>query len=367
MTIRCFYPSKFRWLLAWCALCASAAVPAMEVTGLFEAEVPVVGQDLAVRQDAMRAALAEVLVKVSGNRSVGTLPGVAELTNAAPQYVQQFVYRNAAPPPGPRSTLLQPPARTLWVRFDRDALIRLLRSSGVAIWGNARPSLLLWMWLDVGDQNERVVLGVDNKPEWKLFVDNVAKARGVPLVLPKLDAEDVNVQTADLWGASPDEVKRASARYHAEAVLVGKVEMRNNAWLSTWSFYDQENSQAWTTPGETRDAAVLNGLQAAIDALVARYNAASTATAEAGLSLQVNDVQTLEEYARVTKYLGSLASVARLQLLRVEGLNLIFRIEVQGGVQRLTSDIRLGATLTPLPADAAGGADAPVVRFHFVR
>ncbi len=365
MTIQMMNETKFRGLLMWCALCTSVSAPAVEVAGLYEAEVPVVGQDVALRQDAMRAALAEVLVKVSGNRAVGALPGVAELVNTAPQYVQQFVYRNAAPLPGQRSP--QPPVRMLWVRFDRDALNRVLRPSGVAIWGSARPALLLW--LDVREQNERSIVGVDNKPEWKQFIDAVAKSRGVPLLLPTLDAGDlVNVKTVDPWNASPEEVLRISARYRSEAVLVGKVELRNGAWLSTWSFYEQEDRQAWTTPGETRDAAVLDGLQTAIDSLVARYNAAGTTTTDGSWSLQVNDVQTLEEYARVTKYLGSLASVARLQLLRVEGLNLIFRVEAQGGVQRLTSDIRLGTTLAPLPADAAAGAGADaVVRFRLMR
>lgn len=349
MTTQLICKIKFRWLLLWCGLWVSANAPAMEVTGLFEAEVPVVGQDAAVRQDAMRAALAEVLVKVSGHRAVGTLPGVAELTNAAPQYVQQFVYRNAAMLPGQRAS--QPPARVLWVRFDRDALIRVLRANGIAIWGNARPALLLW--LDVREQNERSIVSIDNKPEWKQFIESITKSRGVPLLLPVLDANELaSMQTTDPWNASPEEVMRISTRYHPEAVLVGKVESRNGEWLSTWSFYDQENRQAWSASGETRDAVVLDGIQKAIDELVAHYNSADTAPADAGLLLQINDVQTLEEYARVTKYLGSLASVAQLQLLRVEGLNLIFRVEAQGGAQRLTSDIRLGTTLAPMPANA---------------
>lgn len=362
MTTQLICKIKFRWLLLWCGLWASTNASAMEVTGLFETEVPVVGQDVAVRQDAMRAALAEVLIKVSGNRAVGALPGVAELTDTAPQYVQQFVYRNAAPLPGQRAS--QPPARVLWVRFDRDALIRVLRASGIAIWGNARPALLVW--LDVREQNERAVVGADNKPEWKQFIETVAKSRGVPVLLPALDAAEMaNMQTTDPWNASPEEVLRLSARYHPEAVLVGKVESRNGAWLGTWSFYDQENRQSWTTPGETRDAAVLDGVQKAVDELVAHYNTAGTTSADAGLVLQINDVQTLEEYARVTKYLGSLASVARLQLLRVEGLNLVFRVEAQGGAQRLTSDIRLGNTLAAMPTDTTG-ADARV-RFRLVR
>ena len=364
MTIQCMNRTIFRWLLVWCALCVSTGVSAVEVTGLYEAEVPVVGQDTALRQDAMRAALAEVLVKVSGNRAAGTLPGAAELINTAPQYVQQFVYRNAAPPPGQRSS--QPPERMLWVRFDRDALNRVLRQSGISIWGFARPSLLLW--LDLREQNARTLVGIDNKPEWKQFIDSVAKLRGIPMMLPALDATDLaTIQTVDLWMASPEEVLRASARYRPEAILVGKVEARDRAWVSTWAFYDQKNHQAWTATGETRDAAVLTGLQTGIDTLVAHYNVTGSTQADKGLVLQVNDVQTLEEYARVTKYLGSLASVARLQLLRVEGLSLIFRAEVQGGEQRLTSDIRLGSTLAPMAVDTVATGTDTTVRLRLMR
>lgn len=359
-----FIPRNFiRWCMVWLAASCGMPVLAVEVTGLYEAEVPVTAQDATQRQDAMRAALAEVLVKVTGNRDVGALPGVAALVTNAPQYAQQYVYRAAPVIPGVKGMPASAPGKVIWVRFDRDVLNRALRLANIAIWGRGRPSLLVW--LELLDLNERFVVGIDNNPEWKQFIDAVSKARGVPVLLPTLDANDLaNLQAADLWTAASDEVARISARYQAEAILVGRVEVQNGVWQGTWSLYDQENRQSWNTPGESRDGVVLDGLQGAIDELASLNTSAGVA--ESGTLLQVSDVKALESYARVAKYLASLASVTRVQLVRVEGANLYFRAEVQGGMQRLANDIRLGAMLAPLPTDTAQEG-VPTVRFRLIQ
>lgn len=355
-------PRNFRWIMVWLAATCGMPVYAVEVTGLYEAEVPVTAQDATQRQDAMRAALAEVLVRVTGNRDIGAMPGVAELVANAPQYAQQYVYRAAPVVPGAKGVPVPAPGKVIWVRFDRDVLNRALRQANIGIWGRGRPSLMVW--LDLRDPNERFVLGTENKPEWKQFVDAVAKTRGVPLLLPTLDADDLaNLQALDLWTAAPEEVMRVSLRYQPEAILVGRVELRNGIWHGTWSLYDQENRQVWDTPGDSRDGVVLAGLQGAIDELASINTGAGIA--ESGTLLQVSDVKTLASYARVSKYLSSLASVTRAQLVRAEGTEVYFRIEVQGGMQRLANDIRLGATLAPLPADSAAEG-APTVRFRLI-
>lgn len=352
----------FRWILVWVAAFCGMPAYAVEVAGLYDAEVPVTAQDAAQRPDAMRAALAEVLVKVTGNRNIGAVPGVAELVANAPQYAQQYVYRAAPATPGSKTVPVPAAGKVIWVRFDRDVLNRALRQANIDIWGRGRPSLLVW--LDLRDLNERFVLGTENKPEWKQFVDTVAKTRGVTLILPTLDADDLaNLQAMDLWTAAPEDVLRVSARYQPEAILVGRVEVRNGFWQGSWALYDRENRQAWDASGDSRDGVVFEGVQGAIDELASISTVAGVA--ESGTLLQVSEVKTLASYARVSKYLASLASVTRAQLVRAEGSELYFRIEVQGGMQRLANDIRLGATLVPLPSDSAQEG-APNVRFRLI-
>lgn len=350
-----------RILLAILLLQPFAFARAVEVEGLYEAEVAVAGQDLVTRTDAMRVALAEVLVKVSGNRNVGTVAGIADLINNAPQYVQQYVYRNAPVPPGQRPT--SPPARNLWVRFDRDGLNKLLRQAGIGIWGRARPALVLW--LDMPEQKQRAILGADSRPEWKQFIDQIAKMRGVPIILPTLDAQDQAALAAtDVWTSPADGVMQVSARYAAEAVIVARVESSDMTWSGNWILFEHDGQRTWTTAAESRDAAVLDGLQEAIDAVAERYTAGGSSD---DTLLHVTDIRSLEDYARITKYLSSLAAVEKIQLMRIEGAAMIFRVDAQGGMQRLANDIRLGTTLAAEVTDPNAAPTDMMHRFRLQR
>ena len=82
-------------------LLTSLSAPAVEVTGLYEAEVPVTSQSAAERVAAIHTALEEVLVKVSGNAEVLQRPELKSLLDQAEQWVQRYQYRAALPVPLP--------------------------------------------------------------------------------------------------------------------------------------------------------------------------------------------------------------------------------------------------------------------------
>ncbi len=336
---------------------------AVEIQGLYESEVPVTSQDTAQRTDAMKAALSEVLVKVSGDRAIGRKSGVAELIQNAPQYVQQYVYRNAPPAPGTVRTPATT-SRVLWVRFDRDALNRLLRQANIGIWGKARPAVMLW--LDLVEAGQHVVLGESTRPEWKEFIDQVAKTRGVSIALPVMDSQDsAAMMTVDLWNGTYDDIKSASARYPSEAIIVGRIEAQAGAFTGSWTLFEHDGQINWKSPAESRDAAVLDGLHSAIDAIAERYTSAGSG---GGSLMHIIDVRTLDDYARITKYLSSLAAVERVQLLRIEGTTMLFRVDAQGGVQRLADDIRLGKTLVSEPVDTTNGeSQEAAFRYRLLR
>jgi hypothetical protein len=349
-------------LLLLSVCCVAPIAVAVEVEGLYEAEIPVTGQDATQRTEAMKAAMAQVLVKVSGDRTIGERAGIPELIQNAPQYVQQYIYRNAPPVPGARTP--QAAGRVLWVRFDRDVLNRLLRQANIGVWGKARPALVLW--LDLFEAGQHVVLGSSTRPEWKQFIDEIAKSRGVALSLPVMDAQDsAAMMSADIWSGTYEDVKSASARYPSEAIIVGRIESLSGMFRGDWTLYEHDGQRSWSAPAESRDGAVLDGLQAAIDAVAERY----TSSGQGGDSLMhVIDVRSLEDYARITKYLSSLAAVERVQLLRIEGNSMLFRVDAQGGVQRLADDIRLGKTLVAEPIELANGnAQDAAVRYRLLR
>jgi len=94
--------------------------------GLYTGQVPVASQSDGDRTEALKSALGEVVVRVSGDKSVLARPDVAKAVADAERYVQQFSYQQEVV-----TEAGQPQVRlTLVAHFDRDAVDRLLRNAG---------------------------------------------------------------------------------------------------------------------------------------------------------------------------------------------------------------------------------------------
>jgi hypothetical protein len=105
--------------------CATAVQAA---SGLYTAQVPVATQADEERAEALKTALGQVMVRVSGDASVLTRPEVAKALGQAERYVQQFQYQQDVV-----TESGQPQVRlTLVAQFDRDAVDQLLHMPGAA-------------------------------------------------------------------------------------------------------------------------------------------------------------------------------------------------------------------------------------------
>ena len=132
---------------------------AVTVSDLYEAEVPVEGQEAAQRSDAISRAFTEVLMKVTGHRGITNRQELtAEIANAS-RYVQQYRYRLLDADPVANSTGQSEgenvePQRLLQVSFDSGAVNSMLRGLGLPVWGDNRPSGLVWVGLEQGGKKQ---------------------------------------------------------------------------------------------------------------------------------------------------------------------------------------------------------------------
>jgi len=207
---------SFRFfLLGLLILPAVPAVQAELVGTLYEAQAPVMGQSGDARAAGIKQAFAQVLVKVSGERSLLANPQIDTLLKRASGFVQQYRFRAL----GSGSVASPEADRLLWVRFDEREVNRLLRESGVPVWGATRPSVLLWLGEEAGAS--RSLISLEQQPRLKATLTRVAEARGLPLLLPLLDMEDRSaLPVSDLWGGFETDIRRASERYLPDVILV---------------------------------------------------------------------------------------------------------------------------------------------------
>jgi len=311
---------------------------AIEVKGLYEAELPVVGQGRTERKQAIRSALAGILVKVTGNSQIALSPGVPEILGRSFQFLQQYRYRTV---PVDESSQSSRPEQLLWMSFNQIALDKALRQIMVPIWGRSRPSTLLW--LAVEQQGQRRLLGAEDNTPMLTDALSAAGKHGIPVDLPLLDLVDrQQIGIAEVWAGFHENVLLASQRYPVEAVLVGRLrELPDGRWQGRWSFYQGGQALEWQQLG-LRQTVLSEGVEGMASALVARY--VSQPDRNPGeLQVLVKDIHSLADYARSDRYLLALDDVLDVQPTRIEADRILYTVRVRGDRISLLQAVQLSS------------------------
>jgi hypothetical protein len=315
------------------------AVPgwAVEVTDLYESEVAVSSQGRTERHQAVRTALAEVLIKVSGNEQVALLPGIPEILGRSLQFLQQYRYRTETTAPGGLETA--EPQQWLWVRFNQAGLDKALREINVPIWGRTRPRTLLWLAAE--QHGRRRLLGGSDESEPLASITDLAKRRGIPLVLPLLDLEDQQrIKVNDVWINFQDNILNASARYPSEAILVGRLlDLGNGRWQGRWSLNLDGQLYDWSHTSRL-ETALAYGIEGTASTLAERFVRVSNSV-PGELRILVKDIHNLADFARSERYLRALDDVTEVHPDQIDGDRILFAVKTRSDRQALLEAVRL--------------------------
>jgi hypothetical protein len=330
-------------------------VHAVEVPGLFSAEVPVDEESDNPRNDAYRAALIAVLTQVSGSELGADEEAVDELFPVPSAYVTQFR-------PGEEGTL--------WVSFDDEAIKRVLRASGQTVWGSERPLTLVWLAVDWG-QGEREIIGADD-PErttqearsidrnrlLRERVLEIADKRGLPILFPLLDTTDLQgVTFSDIWGGFDDRIVDASERYGANSILIGRVRP-SSSQLNRWTYVFGDESRAWTGSPELVVAEVA-------DVLAAEFGVGGNVPVDR-VALNVSGVETVDAYGSLQETLSKVTLIESFRITEVSGDVVSYHVEIRGGAERLRRALRFAGLLEQAdPTDNSGLEPLTALEFFY--
>jgi uncharacterized protein len=318
-------PSLWPALAAGLLLCLYTVGVAQgaRMDGLYEAEVELEGS----REQGFREALGKVLVRITGRPDAAGSPALEPLSESAANYVQQF--RQAGP-------------NRLWVSFDGAALERELGRLGQPVWGAERPNTLFWVAVDGGGDRRFIVASeaeLSEEAEVRERILAAARTRGIPVVLPLLDAEDrAQAPFAEIWGDFEDSIRRASERYGVDAVLVGRL-VAGDFPRGRWTLYESDGVERWT-------GGIDHGVQRLADLHAARFAVVTSGQSRA-LRLTVSGVGSVEDYGRVSRFLGGLTAVESLGVESVDDDRVVFRVALRGDPATLDEAVRLGGLLQP--------------------
>ena len=301
---------------------------------LYTAQVALDQEEDDPRALAYETALAEVLLRISGEE-LSADPEMLQLLFPSPaSYVVQFR-------PGDEDTL--------WVSFDGEAIESVLRQAGQTVWGKDRPETLVWLAVDWG-QGEREILAADvqerSRDEARSIDRNrllrqrileMAERRGLPVIFPLMDTEDQqNVAFSDIWGGFDEPLLEASRRYDAHSILVGRIRPVSNQ-RNRWNFYFGGEERSWVGEPE-----LVVGLVA--DLLADEFAVIGSAPLEY-VDLSVSGVDSVEAYGVMQNMLADTSVIESFTISEVAGDRIKYRIEARGGAERLRRALRFNGLI----------------------
>jgi len=324
------------------------------VTELYSAQIRVADQSEEARQAAIPEALIAVLVKLTGRDSDWAASAAGDVVDKAEQYLAQFGYAE-----GDDDQLL------LNVSFDPRPLDIALQERLVSLWGRERPRPLVWLaFRDRRDGSQRIITPEDSLAKVQR---EAAAARGLPIDQPRGDEQDRRALSfSDLWGDFDSEITQASLRYDAEIVIASRVTLESDGgWQARWLLLENgREKERWSNSAADADRLFRDGI-GHLTRLYAGRLAVDTSSALSGgaAAFSVTGVRSLDDYAKVTKYLTSLSAVEAVEVQAVGGDELRLRLVLRGSLGQLQEAIRLGGVLKRrLPSGVSATGVGPTPR-----
>lgn len=316
---------------------------ALEMTSLYTVNVPLDPEDPDARNNAYQTALTQVLVRVTGTTAAAESAELAAVFPNPARYVLQ--YR-----PGPDNSLD--------VSLDGPAIESLLRQFGATIWGTDRPLTLILLGVDWG-QGEREIVGADDPGRiaadgrsidrnrlLRERVQEIADSRGLPIVFPLLDTEELAALSfTDIWGGFDDQLMESAARYGATSVLVGRI--RPDSMLEQrWTWYHSNQRRDWS--GEPEQAVNLLG-----DSLANQYAVGGDADVEA-VRLTISGIHSVNAYAEIQRFMDNLKGIDRVAVKSASTESITYEVTVRGGSERLDRALERSGLLDRIESGTSG-------------
>ncbi len=318
----------------------------LPVDDLYMAEVLVVGENQTQLTKGAQAGLLQVLVRVSGTREVEKSILVARDLRNPEAYYYQYSYESTS-----RSFQIGDetiPAKLLRIHFEPNAVAKLLRRAGFPVWGSNRPGVLLWLALSDAD-GRRIISETDTSEITVALLDQ-ARLRGLPLLFPLLDLEDTaSLSTAEIWGVFLGRIDEASRRYNPDSILTGRIQKDTvGRWSASWSYRIEGDWHQIDSVAYSVDEMVRTMVDKLANQLAEKYAIDSS---RSQVVLNIESVDSVEDYAALSQYLESLAPVLASFVVKVHEDVVEFRLSTEGQNEQLVKVIELDEKMLLLDTD----------------
>lgn len=311
---------------------------------LWSASIPVADQGDTERARGFQAGLAQILVRVTGQRAVLSDPGVVALVAQAPQLVAGYNYRQTPavePASGAAASLL------LQVSFAATAVDDAVRRLHLPLWPAQRPRLLLVA--GGSDADSAAILDVAR---------GVLAARGVPVLEPLWDLQDRQILGAFRAGFDTDRV-RALAQHYDTGLWLELDPATGASPSGRWRMEEGGALLSGAASADSQPQWVEKAVGDAVDRLAARLSYLP-GTGSARLPLVIEGLPSYHAYRDLLDTLGAMAFIRDIEVTGMQGNRLALELGLDGDPGLLWAALDNNPRLSVIaPPGAGDGANPP--------
>ena len=311
--------------------CSSAAFADSD-KALYQTKVPVSSQSVEERNTAVQQAFQQVLIRVSGNSQILNNPKIKIPSSDVNALVQEFGYSKSA-------VAANGSGFEMMVQFDPEGINQLLQKADVAIWGAERPMLLVWAEWEVPNQPAEIIdSGSSNHIQ--TFLKNAAVQRGLPIIFPMMDIDDLNqVSVNDIATMAVPVLQNAAKRYNSNGLLILRAFQLVNASHVEARLVLGNDQWNWTLLNPSLDENLKALVTNVSDVLAQRYSTVVTPNVQAQATIKVVGINRHGDLAQVINYLKRLTPVADVDPTEVTGAEVVLSLSLRGSQNSLIQAI----------------------------
>lgn len=199
------------------------------------------------------------------------------------------------------------------------------------------PLTMVWVVLDSVDGQQ--IISSDSNAEITKLVSEVSHEKGIPLILPLMDLQDMSaIALEDVVHKNLPLIENASKRYNASNLLIGKLTQtktdENTDMLhAVWTLKNGNMTWDYQTEGDGFDKVFRAGLLQALNSITHQRSAKKAETSSAPqmqFSLAITDVKTIDNYIHLVNYLKTLPLVVNVDVKTVGEDYVVFDLVLQG-------------------------------------
>ncbi|WP_413702133.1 DUF2066 domain-containing protein [Psychromonas sp. KJ10-10] len=275
-------------------------------------------------------ALLQVLIKVSGNSGIGSLSETKSLLNKAQQFVSQYGYQT------------EQGEKYFSAVFDQNKINQSLRDMQQPVWGDTRPTTLIWLI-----NNNQLVSEQDinsaGDTSLSLPLKQAQQARGIQVQFPLMDLDDnIALSVSDVRGRFYDQVANATMRYARGHFVVAEFKaMAGDKWKLSWRLVqtDTVSKQHAILKNEqfidTKAQVITQMVDTLADFYAGQYAILENQNEKFMQTVHINGIDSLQKLAKLNNVFENLLAISSFSIVSAKADQVSVDVKLKGALQAL--------------------------------